>query len=75
MQRIDVALYDKDFNQIIIKDVILSDTNELNDVEVIFKGPVQAILINVNDHGYAKVRFDQKSLHSFEDNLYVIHFE
>jgi hypothetical protein len=54
--------------------VILSETEEVVDVKLegSYDGrPIHAILLNVNDHGYVKVRFDQKSLETFENNLYV----
>jgi hypothetical protein len=54
--------------------VIISDRDEITDVIVTFDQPVAAVLINVNDHGYAKVRFDKKSLDAFTNNLHVRYF-
>ena len=36
---------------------------------VTFDQPVTAIVVNVNDHGYCKVRYDAKTLDSFVHNL------
>jgi len=41
-----------------VKDIVLSEKEALNAVIVDFKGPVKAIVINHDDHGYCKVRFD-----------------
>lgn len=54
--------------------MILSENDELNDIKVDFNQPVSAIFVNVNDHGYCKVRFDKKSVKGFEENLYVSFF-
>lgn len=67
-----MGVYDEQFKQHVIKDVILSDVTEIVDVEVPFNFPVSAILINVNDHGYAKIRFDTKSLDAFVNSLHKI---
>lgn len=52
--------------------MILSDSEEVIPVKVDFDKPVLAILINANDHGYCKVRFDEKTLDSFENNLFRV---
>ena len=68
-QKIDAAVFDEHFQPILIKDILLSDKEALNDCVLTFDRPVSAIIINVNDHGYCKVRYDQKTLDSFVDNL------
>lgn len=68
-QKIDVAVFDEHFEAHIVKDILLNDKEALNDVALQFHGPVSAIIINVNDHGYCKVRYDQKSLDSFVNSL------
>ena len=68
-QKIDAAVFDEHFHPILIKDILLSDKEALNDCVLTFDRPVSAIIINVNDHGYCKVRYDQKTLDSFVDNL------
>ena len=71
-QKIDVALFDEDFNEHVIKDVVLSESEEINAIDIKgFDKPVAAVFVNVNDHGYCKTRFDQKSLAAFENNLHV----
>jgi ERAP1-like C-terminal domain len=52
-----------------VKDLLLSDKDALNEVALQFNQPVSAIIINVNDHGYCKVRYDQKTLDSFVSSL------
>lgn len=64
-----MALYDEHFEPVIVKDVIISEKEALNNVAVTFDQPVTAIVVNVNDHGYCKVRYDAKTLDSFVHNL------
>lgn len=59
--KIDIALYDKDMKEHLIKDVMLSGSNEITDIPVTFDGEVTAVLLNHGCHSYTKVRFDQKS--------------
>jgi len=70
-QKIDVGIYDANFKLHCVKDVIVSDKEEESTVLFNFTSPVAAIMINVNDHGYAKVRFDKKSLDALTNNLHV----
>jgi len=71
-QKIDVAVYDQNYQPHVIKGVVLSDKDEMTKVDVDYKGAVKGILVNHGDHGYAKVHFDKKSLDNFEQNLYKI---
>ena len=71
-QKIDVAVYDANFEPIIVKDIMISEKEPINEVPLAFNQPVTAVVINVNDHGYCKVRFDQKSLDAFVNNLQKI---
>lgn len=48
---------------------MLSEKDSLNPIELNFNGPVKAIIINHDDHAYAKVRFDQRTLDTFETDL------
>jgi hypothetical protein len=57
-QLIDISLYQEDGKAVIIKDVILSDKDSITDVQVEFKGPVKAIILNYNDLAYAQMHFD-----------------
>lgn len=68
-QKLNVAFYDNDFKAHVIRDIVISDKNALNQVEFEFKGPVSAIIINFDEHAYTKVRFDQRTLDSLENNL------
>jgi hypothetical protein len=53
-----VAIYDANFEQIVIKDIMISEKDPINEVPLAFNQSVSAVVINVNDHGYCKVRFD-----------------
>jgi aminopeptidase N len=68
-QKIDLAVYDEHFQPHVVRDILISEKDALNDVALHFDKPVTAIIINVNDHGYAKVRYDQKTLDAFVNNL------
>lgn len=54
------------------KDVVIGDKEELTEIEIEFKGPVKAIVINHGDEAYAKVRYDAKTLQTFEKEFYKI---
>lgn len=71
-QKINLAVYDNDMVPHVIMDVVLSDKDAVNPVIVDFKGPVKAIIINHDDHGYCKIRFDQRSLDSLEKEMFKI---
>ncbi len=68
-QKIDVAVYNQHFEAIVTKDILISEKEPLNAVPLTFDQPVTAVIINVNDHGYCKVRYDPKTLDSFVNNL------
>ena len=53
----------------IIKDVVTSDKEAVTDVEVDFKGPVKAIILNHGDHTYAKIRYDEKTMKFLENEM------
>jgi len=56
----------------IIEGHITSDKVDVTQVPVNFNGKVSAIFVNANEHGYAKVRFDQKSIDKFTTDLYKV---
>lgn len=58
-QKIDVAVYDENFEPHFVKDVMISDREQLNDIEIPYNGKITVINVNANDHAYAKVRYDQ----------------
>ena len=68
----DVAFYDENFKAHIIKDIVISDKEALNKVTVDIKVPVKAVFINHGSHAYSKLRFDDRSLACFENDLYKI---
>lgn len=54
-----------------IKDFVLSDTNQTNTVnltEFNYNGPVKAVILNQGDHVYSKVRFDSNTLKNFKQD-------
>jgi len=67
-----VAFYDEELKAHMIKNVVISEKEQLNKVEFDFNFPVKAIIINHGDHAYCKVRFDEKTLNCFENELYKI---
>lgn len=71
--KIDIGIYDKDYQPHIIKDFVLSNTNQTNILTHDylsqlngFNGPVKAVILNEGDHVYSKVRFDNNTLQSFK---------
>jgi len=70
LQKLNVGIYDLDPSRqpIVIKDVLVSDTEELTTVDISclptdFR--LGAIYINQDDHAYAKIRFDRDSINWF----------
>ena len=53
-----VAFYDNNFEPHVVTNIVLSEKEALNSVAVDFSVPIKAIIINHDDHAYAKVRFD-----------------
>ena len=47
----------------------MSEKEEFNPVTLDIKVPIKAVIINHDDHTYAKVRFDQRTLDTFESDL------
>ena len=39
-QKLNLAVYDNEFKPHVVKDIVISDKEELNKIEVEFKGPV-----------------------------------
>ena len=64
-----MAFYDQNMVPKIVENVIID--GEISEI-LIEKGEYSAIIINHGDHAYAKVRFDEKTLKCFEENLYKI---
>eukprot|EP00826_Nyctotherus_ovalis_P050124 TRINITY_DN6110_c0_g1_i5.p1 TRINITY_DN6110_c0_g1~~TRINITY_DN6110_c0_g1_i5.p1 ORF type:complete len:916 (-),score=330.64 TRINITY_DN6110_c0_g1_i5:132-2879(-) len=69
MHMMDIALYDKDFNLTTVERVLVESKPETT-IEKIkgMEAPV-AVLLNVNDYSYSKVRLDIDSMHAFQKNL------
>lgn len=52
-----------------MRDIVISETEELNPLQVTYTGKVGAIIINSGDHAYAKVRFDEHTMKNFTEKL------
>lgn len=71
-QRIDIALYDQDANLFVIENHVISEADEVTEVDLKsvpsdFK--VAAVYINHGNHAYCKVRFDKASINWFTENF------
>lgn len=64
--KIDIALFDKAWQVHVLKGVLLEDQPE-QIISVGNQQDVQAVFLNVNDHGFLKVRIDQESLKAFRN--------
>jgi len=62
-------MYDLNFDPHVIKNIVLSDKNEMNQVEDYLTCPISVIIINHDAKTYSKVRFDEQTIKSFESNL------
>jgi hypothetical protein len=51
---------------------VTNDKGELTPVEVEFKGPIKAIIVNHHDHSYAKIRYDERTLKTLATEMYKI---
>jgi len=69
MHMMDIAFYDADFNLTTVERVLVESKPETT-IEKIkgMKAPV-AVLLNVNDYSYSKIRLDIESMHAFQTNL------
>ena len=56
--KLNVAVYDANFGVHLTEDIVIGDKQELTEIEIEFKGPVKAIVLNHGDQAYAKVRYD-----------------
>ena len=62
-QKLSVGLYNESLKCHVIKDIVLSDKEELNPVDIGgFCSSVKAIVVNHGDHAYAKIRYDQYTM-------------
>jgi len=65
-------VYDKDYKLHTLVGFVLSDTNQKNVVsaeelkKLNLSGPINALILNHDDHVYTKVRFDNNTIKSFK---------
>jgi aminopeptidase N len=70
-QKIDIAFYTENDEEIIYPEIIV-EPNEVTRVKGLEGKPIpQAVLLNANNFGYCKVRFNQKSLNYFFQKSYI----
>lgn len=72
MQKIDIGLLDSKFNVTVAKDLILSYKSEINYFTLDLPRDLIGIIPNMNDHGYCKVRYDEKTHGVLIQNLHQI---
>jgi hypothetical protein len=73
---LNVALIHGDNNEVhVIKDIVLSDKEELNTVNLDFAGPVKAVLPNWDDHAFVLQEYDSKTLDFIITDLYKLESE
>jgi hypothetical protein len=56
----------------VIEDIVISDKEELTQVDVNFPGPVKAIIHNYGDHAYLLTRYDARTLEFITQDLHKI---
>ena len=72
MHRLDIAMYDQNFNETLVKNILISP-EEFTDVpEMVGLAEPHAIYLNANDHAYAKIQIDAKSLAAFKQGLFKV---
>jgi len=72
MQKLNVAIYDQNMQKQVIRDVILSDQEEVTEVACDFAGPYKAIVVNDGDYAFCKVSYDEQSVDCFQEELYKV---
>ena len=71
-QSINVGLFDAQMKPTIIENVQISSTEQVTAVPIpaeLQEREFAAVLLNVGDHGYAKVVIDERSVTSFSESL------
>jgi aminopeptidase N len=68
-QIMDIAVYDNDYKEHIIRDVLIDDKQALSEVKFNFSFPVKAVMLNHDDHAYAKIRYDEHTLKNLQKNF------
>lgn len=64
-QKVNLVMYDENFEPHTIENIVLSDKDEINNLNVSFDFPISAIIINHDSKTYSKVRFDDQTISSF----------
>lgn len=76
LQKINVALIHGDNLDVhVIRDIIISDKEELNAIAIDFNQPVKAIIPNWEDHGYTLQEYDTRTLDFIINDLYKLESE
>jgi hypothetical protein len=74
MHKLDVGVFGEDGEVFAVEDVVIGENKAETylkvDLPAEFK--VQAVIVNLNEHAYIKVRFDQASIDWFMANLHLV---
>jgi aminopeptidase N len=68
-QLIDIAVYDDKYQPHVIENVLIDDKMAMNTVNHTFNFPVKAVLLNHDDHAYAKIRYDNFTIMNLQKDL------
>ena len=73
-QKLDIAFFDASYNQHTLKSVILSDSQNMNHINISSLEPIsyKAIVMNYGDYAYDVVFYDENTLSNLENDLYMI---
>ena len=72
LHKIDIALFNEDASETVIRGVIIKDQEE-TEVQLPAEAVKPAgIMVNYDDQGYMKVTYDQKTLDWMEEHLHEI---
>ena len=72
MQKIDIGLLDSSYNITVAKGLVLSEKSEINYFTLDLPRDLIGVILNINDYGYCKIRYDKTTLKALTANLHRI---
>ena len=72
MHRLVVGLYDKDFHEKLIENVLVLEQDKTPVPQMIGLDEPTAVFLNIHDYAYAKIRLDEKSFAAFAKGLPIV---
>ncbi len=75
MHRLDIALYDESFSEVIIPSVYVAPQPSCSIKAVVGMPKPFAVMLNVNEYTYAKVQLDETSLAAFQQYMSLLQNE